>query len=235
MKSAHRFTRPFPLSIALLSLLVLAGCGHTNNLSKYDFRGKTFMREVRVDPDASEVNVSIDLPGDNPVAGVLVSIGEGISSAEASRKLRAAVRPEGVASAISAGFERDFMRYLDVTPGTSSDIKPDYIVHTLLKRVAMTTSASGVYLQVKAEIAVISRETARDAWRNCEEVNLGVREFNGAAAAIPVLSTASSIANLAQFFGLPEKEIQDAVLQSAQEIGFLMGETLRSDVAGMNR
>lgn len=220
-------------------ILVLAiagtGCSHTNNLEKYQLAGRGYVSETFVAADAANVEVHIDNPSPqkDPITGVLVAIGEGITAAEAQKKFERAVKPEGVAASVANGFEIDLERYLEVRQITEGQ-KPDVIVRTNLEEMSVFTSAFGIFLKVKAETTMIDRASAGIIWQNSEEAEVPLRKTT-AAGFIPGVATGASIANAAEFFNLPEKEIQDAVLKAAEGVGALMGETLRADVAKMKK
>lgn len=220
----------FPITILVIFSLFIIGCSHTNELAKYKLTDLRFVSESYVESGAANVNISFDQisAGGNPVTGILVAISEGITAAEATKKLESAVKPSGVAASISHGFEQDLIRYLDVQKEMSGDTKPDLIVKTILQQLEFHSGPSGVYMKIKAEATIIDRVSAAIIWQNWEETEMPIRNTSGATG-VPVVGTVLGIVNAAEFFKLSEKEIQDIVLKTAEDVGYLMGETLRED------
>ena len=226
--------KPTHLSITILCVFsfFIIGCSHTNELAKYRLTGLRYVSESSVESGAANVDISFDQmsAGSNPVTGILVAIGEGITTAEATNKLERAVKPAGVAASIAHGFERDLIRYLEVQRGASGDSIPDLIVNTHLEELKFHSGSSGVFVKIKAQTTIIDRASAAIVWQNREETEMPIRN-SGNATGVPILGTIVGIVNAAEFFKLSEKEIQDIVLSSAEDVGYLMGETLREDAA----
>ena len=221
--------------ILLLSLaLASGGCGHTNELAKYPTAGLEYETQVRISTEAGDASVSVAPPTGNAFADILAAIGSGVTSAEAVAKLRRAVKPMGVAGAISEAFEQDAQRYLDIRPAKAPDGKPAFSIRTYLDQLQLQSHAEGIFLHVKSEITVISLSDGTIVWQDEEETDAPIRQTQGASLD-PVAGTIAGIVNASQLLALSEAEIQDAVLSAARDVGMQIGEVLREDVAKLHK
>lgn len=223
--------RTFPLSGLLLAFsLAAAGCGHTNNLAKYPAAGQAYGTETRISREAGDASVSMGPGTGNPFADIAVAIGSGVASLKAMEKLQRAVKPEGVAGAISAAFEKDAVQYLRIHPAGEGVDTSGFLVRTYLDQLQVLSHAEGVFLHVKAKVTIISRREGGIVWEDGEESDVPIRRTEGASIH-PVTATIAGIANAAQLLSLSEAEIQDAVLFAAGEVGMQIGDVLREDVS----
>lgn len=227
---AHIIRHRPALAALIFPAMFFAACCHTNNLSHYAWNGEKLLFTYAVEPGASRVRLNIDspTPGTSPVADILTGAGSEILSGEAQKKLDNAVRPTGIAAAVTEGIEKALTTQLNVRPGTRED-QPDFIVETLLEECSIFSGSVGLGLHIKAQTEIIHRPTGKRVWRDCVSEDAMIRHTPLGGIPIPGVGTAASIYNAAEFFKLSEKEIQDVVLSAAEETGRIMAQSIRED------
>ncbi len=229
-RASHAFA-----GILLLALsLAAAGCGHTNNLATYPTNGEEYETQSRISREAGGISVSMGPGTGNPFADIGIAIGTGAASLKALEKLSRAVKPEGVAGAISMAFEKDAVQYLRIHPAGGGVDTTGFLIRTNLDQFQIRSHPEGIYLHVKAEVTIISRRNGGIVWEDGEETDVPIRRTEGASIH-PVAATIAGIVNAAQLLELSEAEIQDAVLFAAGEVGMQIGDVLREDVAKLSR
>jgi len=210
--------RLYPFTFVALACIVSACC-HTNNLKDFTIIDRGWCYQTEVDPEATKVDLNIDspAPGKNAVVDVLAGVSSGVLSSEASEKLNRAVNPTGIAAAISMGFEKVVAMYFKArTVPTVSD-HPAFIVNTRIKECSLHSGSGGIELCLKTQIEITDAATAKTVWRNCEDSYFPIKRTPAGTVPIPVLGTAISIYNATEFFKLPDKEIQDIILDAAED------------------
>jgi hypothetical protein len=216
--------------ILLAPALLIAACCHTNNFSDYNLNGERLLFTYSVEPGASNVRLDISnpAPSGNAIADILTGAGSDILSGEAQKKLDNAVRPDGIAAAVTEGIEKALTAQLTVKPGRQED-NPDFIVSTLLEECSIYSGSTGLGLHIKTQTEIIHRPTGKRVWRDCITEDATIRHTPLGGIPIPGVGTAASIYNAAEFFKMSEKEIQDVILGAAQEAGRNMAQSIRED------
>lgn len=221
---------------ALAALALLSACGPSHQLARYDFAGKEFMFRPVVASDASRVRIDIENPTPGGTVGAIVAgIGSDVLSGGAESKLHNAVRPIGVASAINSGVQRTVETYLSGTGVDAAGERTDFVVETVLRQCDVVSRATGVFLRVEALCMLIDRRTGEEIWDEAEAVTSTITFTPSGAVPVPGVATAASVVNAVRFFAMSEKEIQDAVLAAATDVGEVIGRRLREDYAGSRK
>ena len=194
-------------------------------------RGYFYTTEV--DPEATRVELNIEspTPGKATVVDVLAGVSSGVLSSEASAKLNRAVNPAGIAASVSMGFEKVIAMYFKARPVPAVSDHPAFIVNTRLKECSLRSASGGIELCLKTQVEITDAATGKMAWRNCEESYFPIKSTPAGTVPIPVLGTAISIYNATEFFKLSDKEIQDVILEGAEDSGTSHGKRLRRDYA----
>ena len=210
--------------------ILISACCHTNNFSDYNVNGEKLLFTYAVEPGATGVRLDISspAPGANIVTDILTGAGSDILTGEAQKKLDNAVRPEGIAAAVTQGLEKVLSTQLTVTPATKAD-NPDFMVETVLEECSIFSGSTGLGLRIKAQTEIIHRPTGKRVWRDCMTQEATIRHTPVGAIPIPGVGTAASIYNASEFFRLSEKEIQDVILSAAEDAGRNLGQSVRKD------
>lgn len=219
--------------VALVAVVFTAGCRHTNNLSKYNFSGKTLMYESRVEADAAQVYVDITpRNGSSTAETVGVLVGGGLAGASAQNKLVEAINTTDVCNAVTKGYAKTMDLYLQ--PGSvvkSASERPAFVIRTTLEKYRLFSNSMGVCSEVQATISVLSTETGEVVWEDFETevVPLRLHGVGAGAATASSMGTIGGVVSAAVLLTLSKEELQKMVLQSAEEIGADLGDTLRED------
>lgn len=223
--------RTLSLLCFLLAAGLAGGCGHTNKLAGVDMSGAPFFYQTFVEANATmvRVHVSDPLPGGNPVTDVLARVGSEVLSGGAQEKMNRAVRPSGIAQAVSESVERTVSMYLRgrSVPAVTDD--PAFVVETTLRQCDVNSGSHGVSLHVEATTLIIDRRNGRTIWEYSEGRSVDLRSTPGGVAPVPGVRTAVSVLNAVEFFRMPEKDMQDAVLDAAARVGEEIGRELREN------
>lgn len=229
--------------ISAVTLVFLAGCGHTNELAKYDLQSKTFHFEDGVAGGAQQVAVNFSTPlgtetelfssgGFSAAFDAVEAVSSIVSaavSAETVEKLRGAVDMNEMAYYVSEGMERTLTNFYDIR-GVESEIEQSmFIVQTTLTKCQLGSNESGVGVYVEATSRIIDRATANIVWEYEGGHVVPIRE--GSASFDQTVNTVSSVIGAAQLANLSEEEIQESVYNAASGAGALIAEQLREDIA----
>ena len=223
-------TRIAQFCMVAIQTIWISACCHTNNFSDHPLSGQKLLFSYSVKPDAASVRLHISnpTPGHNVITDIVVGAGTEILSSEAQEKLNRAVRPEGIAAAVSTGIEKVLTTHLRFQ-GVSADQDPECVVETLVEECNIESGSTGIELSIKARTEMIHRATGDIIWRDCLEEKVMIKHTPAGAIPLPGIGTAASIYNAAEFFRLSEKEIQEILLQAAEETGRKLGESIRND------
>ena len=233
----------FGLAITI-GLVFFSGCGHTNELAKYDLQSKSFHFVDGVAAGAQRVSVDFTTPLGTEkslfssggfsaavdVAEAVSSVASAVISADASEKLENAVNVSEMAYYVSEGIERTLTTYYDIRGVESEDEQSMFIVETVLTDCALGSNESGVGILVEASSRIIDRTTATVVWEYEGTNVVPVRESGGRSFDRTV-NTVSSVIGAAQLADLSEEEIQKRVYDAAAGAGALIAEQLREDIA----
>lgn len=222
------------LTIALSAIsLFIISCGSTNNLSKYDLNEKTYLFEEYVSTPETTVRIytSEGTHGKSEsvftdLVDIAKSIGNSIITAETERKISKAISNDEIAKTISNTMENTLVKYLRINPTRRLDDGVQFIVTTTLKDCSLVSTENGIYLQAKANVQIIDRNSGGIVWENNETRSSQLRYSDEYRANAKVLSGFVQLAELAT---LSESEIAKSVYNATREIGREMGETFRED------
>jgi hypothetical protein len=224
MKKCHMF-------IAVLVASIFTACCHTNNLKEYPISDRSFYFMTEVDPGATKVELNIDspAPGRSAVIDVLADVGSGVLSSEASEKLNRAINPLGIAAAVSSGFEKVLTTHYKARAVIGRSDNPAFLVNTRLKECSLHSGSGGIELCIKSQAEITDAATGKTVWRDCEDNYVPVKRTPVGTVPIPVLGTAMSVYNASEFFKLSDHDIQDIILDAAENVGTNFGKSLRHD------
>lgn len=229
--------------ISVLTVLMLTGCGHTNELANYDLQSKTFHFEDGIAGGAQQVNVDFSSPlgaekslfssggfsAALDVAEAVSSVASAIVSSETNEKLRNAIDMNEMAYNVSEGIEKTLVRYYDIQGVESISEQPMFIVETTLTKCQLGSNETGVGVLVEATSRIIDRTTATVVWEyegsNVVPIKESAHSFDR------TINTVSSVIGAAQLANLSEEEIKASVYDAAAGAGALIAEVLREDIA----
>jgi hypothetical protein len=224
------------LLVALFPMAFLVGaCGHTNQLAQYNVVGKTALfRSFSASDAASGISV-VESPSKNTAVEIIAAIGSAIVSDQSRRKLERAFNGDSVAHGISQGIRNATADYLSVRPVQSMADDPDLIIETELTDCKLVSSSLGIAMQVRGKSRVIDRRSGTIVWDDAESHTIPLSETYLAAIAPKAVSSGVSIFNAVQLLNLEEEELRLVVTTAAVDAGREIGETLREDVADLNK
>ena len=229
--------------ISVFSVLIFTGCGHTNELAKYDLQSKTFYFEDGVASDAQSVSVNFTTPLGTEksffssggfsaaldVAEAVSSVASAVISADATQKLERAVDVNEMAYYVSEGMEKALVRYYDIQ-GVESQNESMFIVETILTKCQLGSNETGVGILVEATSRIIDRQTATVVWEY-EGTNVVPIRESGGYSIDRTVNTVSSVIGAAQLVDLSEEEIRTRVYNAASGAGAQIAEVLREDIS----
>ncbi|MBS1911971.1 MAG: hypothetical protein JST22_08305 [Bacteroidetes bacterium] len=221
--------------LACLAALLLAACGHTNNLAKYNISGKSAIYRTTMAADAASALTIIEPPNDNTAIGIATTIGSVIVGSEAQKKLERALNPDSLAQSVGLGMRQATSDYLNIRAVNDWTENPDLIIETTLTDCKLLSSSIGLAIKVRGDSRVIERGTGRLIWENSESHVVPLSETYLAGLAPRPVASGASIFNAIQLLNLSSEEIRKVVNSAATEAGREIGETLRQDVADLHK
>jgi hypothetical protein len=213
----------------LLGGLALASCGHTNELAHYKIKGATANYRSRVESGALKSTASISDTSSNPITNVAASIGSDAASRATEQKIASAISAESLAQFFAAGIRQSSKDYLQLR------LVPDngqYIVESILQEFSVNSTSSGVDATVRGTSRIIDRASGKIIWEDQETNTVPLRNTpvtNGQT----VSASLASAFNAAQLADLSISEIRTVLVNTADEAGKQMAETLRVDVSNL--
>ncbi len=220
-------------AFTLLAALAVVGCGHTNNLARYDIAGKTAMvRSFTSTRGSGEAHVA-NPDKDNPITGIATIIGSGIIGDQAQRKLQSAIDADSIAAAVAEGTWESASMYLGLHRVQGVDDNPDFIIETELREFKLRSSEAGLSADVCARSRVIDRHTGGLVWEDSENRTIRLSQTGPAVLLPDAVRTGVGAFNAAKLLDMSESEIRDVIQQAAELAGREIGETLRKDVADL--
>jgi len=222
----------------LLALLLLAvavgGCGHTNNLAKYNVQGGTALFRAYASGSAGSY-AHVESPAKhNTVLSILAAIGSGIVSDQGRKKLDDAINRDSIATSVAKGMRQATTDYLSITAVDSISQNPDFIIETEVTDFDVVSGSWGLSMHVRAKSRMIDRKTGSIIWDDAESHTVPLTHTFGAAFAPNAVSSAASIYNAVELLSLSEEEIRSVIDQAAAQAGREIAETLREDIAEMH-
>lgn len=225
--------RYLTLLTTVLAAAVVAACGHTNNLSRYDVVNKTAL--VKSFSSArGESSTSVASPSAGVVADFVAIIGSGVLSDQARRKLESAIVPDSIAAAVAEGMWNSATTYLNMKRVQSLEDSPDFVVETELTEFNLNSSSTGLSALVCAKSRMIDRRTGGIVWENSKRHTVNLSNTTLAAIAPDPIRTGVGIFNATKLLTMSEEEIREVVHSAAARVGTTIGDVLRKDIASMN-
>lgn len=222
----------FSIPLAILTLsVIMVGCGHTNNLAKYDIAGRTATFRAYSSASGSS-SVVVDSPdNESIIADIAAMVGSGVLSSQARQKLSRAINTDSIAQSVGRGIQSSTFDYLSLRP---VDRDADFIVETELTNFELVSGSSGLRARVCAESRVIDRMTGGLVWEDSEAHTIVISNTFVAAIGPDVVRTGAGVFNAIQLVNMDENEIRAVIDHAAEQAGREIGETLREDVADMH-
>jgi len=219
---------PFFLPLLLLGI----GCGHTNNLARYDLGGHTayFRTMVTGSPGSS---IAVDNPSEHWAGDIAAIVGSIVLSDQASDKLAKAINADSIALALGRGVQQSTIDYFALRPVASLADGPEYLVETELTEYQLISTAEGIGAQVCGTARIIHRATGAIVWEDSENrtVPLTVTTSTGDGKEE---RSARSATNASLLLSLEEEELRRVINDAALTVGREIGDTLRDDLAELN-
>jgi len=225
----------FLVLMLLPVVLFLGACGHTNQLAKFNINGRTAIYRATMSGDAASSLAVVESPSDNTTLGVISAIGSVVVSNEGRQKLEKAINPDTVSQSVAAGIRQASMEYLSIRPVTDFSQNPDLIIETEVTDFKIVSSSAGLHVRVQGNSRIVERQSGEVIWENSESYTVPLSETYLAALAPQAISSGVSIFNAVKLLNLSEDEIRKVVNSAATDAGKEIGETLREDVAEVNR
>lgn len=150
-----------------------------------------------------------------------------MGSAAADASFDGDIDTKGVARVLSSGIERSLSERLHVIPVTG-EAEAEYVMTTRLRRVGVHSNADGVFLRVKVDEALFSTRDSTLIWERTLRQELPLR-FHSSGIGDPTVMAVEGVVSAVELFAMEEEEIQDAVLFTAEDTGFLIGELIARD------
>lgn len=235
--------KKFSILLYLGAIILVAGCGHTNELANFDLNSKTFYFEDSIAPGAKKVKVDFDSPltvnvdvnsGKTNVLGGIFSavaaVGSAIVSSTTKTKLENAIDASTMALYVSDGIEKTLTRYYNIKSVETLGDNPEYIVETILDKIQLGSTKEGVGVLVEATSRIIDKKLATIVWEKSNKNIIPVHETK-ALNNTKTDKRINAVVSAAQLADLSEEEIQSIVYEAAEGAGKLIAETLRDDIS----
>jgi len=104
------------LLLSIISVVAIAGCGHTNKLAKHNVGGKTAIYRTYTTASAGSYAYVESPTKSNTVVDILAAIGSGIASDQGRKKLQKAINGDSIAQAVGRGISEATVDYLRLQP-----------------------------------------------------------------------------------------------------------------------
>ena len=222
-----------PLLLLVASVLA-AGCGHTNNLAKYDVQGKKALFRVHAAGSASTY-AHVESPAKkNTVVDIIAAIGSGIVSDQGRKKLERAVNGDSISHSVALGMKRAVTDYLSITAVDDISQNPDFIIESEVTSYTFVSGSWGLSMKVEATSRMIDRKTGGIIWDDSESHTIPLSQTVLAALGGKAASSGASVYNAIELLSLDEDDIRRVVDRASEEAGREIGETLREDIADMH-
>lgn len=223
--------------VLAFSILLFWGCSHTNELGKYDVRGKSALFNTNVEPQARTIEITRTSSSDKDdkkkkkknVIEAIAEIGTEILSANKESDIKNWVDTYEVVNHISDGLQDALETYVDIKPVTGKKRKPDFIVEMDLTNCELKVNESSVYLNMRCTSKMVERVSGDVVWENYEYVN--ERLSYDYSSSKKKNRTESNVITALKLASLSEREIDQAIHYAAEEAGRKMAETFREDLS----
>ncbi len=225
-----RSMKPRILPVLLITLFLI-GCSSTSRLHEYPLEGKkvVFLHRSEVDELSSSIWVDDPDPDpDTPWTGIVSLLLSIFGTIAADNTFDETVDPAGVASTLSEGIERSMIDRLSVQPVDPASGNADFVLATRLRRLSLRSDADGVFLRVKVTEEMYSAGDSVLVWERNLSQELPLR-FHSSGIWHPTVMSVESVISGVELLAMDEDEVQDAVLYTAQESGYLLGDMIVHD------
>ncbi len=220
-------SRTVSVSLFIL-LLVLSACSSTSRLREYPLRGKNVAFISRAECDELSGSVWVDDPDpddDSPwtaVASLFLSL---FGSIAADATFNGTIDTDGAARVVSDGIKRGLVERCGVIPSDPGDPALDFVLATRLRRIGVHSNADGVFLRVKVTEEMYSARDSTLVWERTLRQELPLR-FHSTGIWDPTVMAVEGVVSAVELFAMEEEEVQSAVLFTAEDTGFMLGEMI---------
>lgn len=225
-----------------VSILVVS-CGSTNNLANHNLQGKTIYYDEMISGNAQKVNITYSQQNNNnnqkksdgeTIGKVLETFTTGMLTSDIEQKVQRASDPKAVVQIVSTEVENTLKKYFNVKAAPTIDDNYDFIANITLDQITLNSSPSGLYLTVRAITQITARGTGEIVWENAESESVPMRQSSSSYSTGNKSQLETGLSNVLQateLSMLSEEKIKSAFDQASREVGRLMSETLREDIA----
>jgi len=227
----------FNIVLVVIFGFILASCGHTNELAKFDVQGSKILFKQIVSPQARTVKiekfneVKTTNNDKNGLAGLLkavVEVGNDILAADKQAKLQKLISTDALLSAITDNLGESMSTYLEISPVNDLSDNPEFICTVKLNSCKLLIDKDKLAIYVSSSANLIERATSQIVWKNSESRQIPIQKNYGTELNAGDLTDVVSALQLA---ALDEKQINAIIDEAADDVGSYMAETLREDVA----
>lgn len=228
--------------LPFVAAFLISSCSHTNELANYTVMGKAMLYNEKVSPNASQIQIttvsqsnSNDDENKSTAVSILeavASIGADIISEDAKSKLSKNINTADMIHYVTTGLKDVLHTYLEVKEAGSISEKPDFICNIVLENIELRVSSKYINVFTSATGTIIDRSTGSIVWQNTESITKPVKSnySNGKNTKLE-----EDAINLLQLTSLKADELNKIIGAAVDDAGYEMGETLRRDIAEMNR
>ncbi|KAB2846437.1 MAG: hypothetical protein F9K45_01880 [Melioribacteraceae bacterium] len=230
--------------LLLISMPFLASCSHTNELAKYEIRGKSMLFNQKVGPLAQTVQITTVSQTNSKseekkstavsILEAVASIGADILSEDTKSKLQKDINTQDMVGYVTSGMKDALHNYLDVTEAGAISDKPDFICNIVLENCELRVSTNQISIFVSATGTIIDRATGGIVWDNTETITKPIKsDYSGNSSKNSKLE--EDAINLLQLTSLKADELNKIIGATVDDAGYEMAETLRQDIAEMHK
>ena len=228
--------------VLLMGVVLITACSHTNELAKYEVRGKNILYNEKVSPNASQIQITTVSQSNTKddekkstavnILEAVASIGADIISEDAKSKLKKDINTVDMVHYVTTGLKDVLHTYLEVNEAESISDKPDFVCNIVLENIELRVSTNYINVSASATGTIIDRATGSIVWQNTETI---VKPIKSDYSNEKKTKLEEDAINLLQLTSLKADELNRVVGATVDDVGYEMGETLRKDIAEMNR
>ena len=229
--------------VLIILVLFLSSCSHTNELAKYNIRGKTILYNQKVGPLAQQVEIITErLKTDakeekkstlENVLETIATVGTSIASEDVISKLQEDIDTKVMVDYVTSGMKNALNNYLDINEVSSVSDKPEFICNITLETCKLTVSTDNIRISVVAIGTIIDRSTGNIVWENRESITNPIKSTNSNNKKATHLE--QDAINFLQLTSLSAEELNTIIGATVDAAGLEMAETLRKDISEMNK
>lgn len=219
--------------LRILSLVIITaafiGCGHTNELARYDMSEKKVFFQYRAAADAVDADAFISGPAVNPITDIISAVGSGIASDAAKGKLDRALSPDTLALHLATAIQGTAINMLRMKPAASMDENPDFVFETTLDNYTVSTDQTAIMISVTGTSALYDRATGECIWEYDASKTITVSQSYYSVLLPAEFQTAMGAFNAVKLLEMSEADLRKIFSGAAEEAGRLMGQELRDN------